>query len=314
MTVVLLILKIIGIILLVILGLLLVLLLNLLLNPVRYRVFFQYQEELILRVKASWLFHILTVLGTQTDEGFVVTLKIFGIPKTLYGGQDAEEEMEAGIEAEVEKDTATEDDHKEESTEPEKDALQKEEKNESEKNALKKEQPQEEPGKSSDKKQKQNNPDRKTDTNRKEQEEIWQEEPAEEKQNGKKQSIFCRIKEKLTNIRELIEKEENKASMRGILKEVQYILRHYGPRKTKGALEFSLGDPALTGQVLGLISLVPAIYRYDFQVYPDFVEEKLYVRGEITLRGRVRMVHLARSGFHLFRDKNIRKMIKSIRK
>ena len=86
MTVVLWILKIIGIILLCLLGLLFVLLTVVLFVPVRYRIQGEVKEkETQIHIRASWLCHAMSFLGDYVDGTFDYILKIFGVRKEFGG-------------------------------------------------------------------------------------------------------------------------------------------------------------------------------------------------------------------------------------
>ena len=92
------------------------------------------------------------------------------------------------------------------------------------------------------------------------------------------------------------------------------LLRHFGPRKLKADLTFATGDPARTGQLLGVICIFPVIYRNEVSIVPDFETDDFYIRGTLSVKGRIRLIHALGSGIRIWRDKNIRKIIRKIRK
>jgi hypothetical protein len=119
-------------------------------------------------------------------------------------------------------------------------------------------------------------------------------------------------RQKLQSIhRELID-EGNHRALAHVLSEAAYLLRHFGPRKVKGEVSFSLGDPANTGYATAALSLCPFAYN-GCGIYPDFESEKMYVTGELDVRGHVRLVHALHSGLGLLLDKDIRKFIHKVR-
>ena len=71
-------LKIIGIVLLSLLGLLLVLLLIVLFVPVRYRIKGYYKEEFVCHLKATWLLHLVS-LTLDFDKEVLTSFRIFGM-------------------------------------------------------------------------------------------------------------------------------------------------------------------------------------------------------------------------------------------
>ncbi|NBH12794.1 hypothetical protein D3Z36_00985 [Lachnospiraceae bacterium] len=120
-------------------------------------------------------------------------------------------------------------------------------------------------------------------------------------------------KEKFQNIKKLISEETNKKAILHLLQELKFLTRHYAPRKASGELDFAIGDPGRTGQVLGLFSFVPFWSRYRIHVIPDFQADSFYVRGRLQIKGRIRAWHVLWSAFRLIKDKNIRALTTSFR-
>lgn len=117
---------------------------------------------------------------------------------------------------------------------------------------------------------------------------------------------------KIAEIKAAVTDETNRTAVRGIVRELRFLLSHFRVRKIDADLSFSLGDPAATGQALGLISVLPVVYRYHFRIYPDFDSEEMYLLGEFDIRGKARMIHLLRSAIRLYRQKEFRIFIKRI--
>ena len=130
---------------------------------------------------------------------------------------------------------------------------------------------------------------------------------------GEGQQKVSAIKARIHNIKTLIFEETNQKAFRHILQEMKCLLHHFAPRKASGEMEFGMGDPAQTGEVLGIISFLPFWAKYQVAVTPDFMAESMYVRGELSGRGYIRICHLLPSGIRLFKDKNIHRLIAAIR-
>lgn len=122
------------------------------------------------------------------------------------------------------------------------------------------------------------------------------------------------LKEQIANIKKLLSEETNKSALRHLLEELKYLLRHYLPRKASGNLNFGMEDPARTGQLLGLLSVLPFWTRYKIRIEPDFAAESFYIRGTLRMKGHIRAWHMLVSGFRLIKDKNIRTLITKMRK
>ncbi len=120
------------------------------------------------------------------------------------------------------------------------------------------------------------------------------------------------LTERAAGIKAAVADETNRTAVFGILGELKFLLSHFRFRKVHTELTFSLGDPAATGQALGFISVMPFVYRYRCGIYPDFLSEELYLRGEFDIRGRARMIHVLRSLIRLYRQKEFRIFIRRI--
>jgi hypothetical protein len=312
MAVFLIILKIIGIILLAILGLILALLLFLLFVPVRYRVMGVLKEEgRTVSARVHWLLHIISGCYEYKDGEHTFCLRIFGIRfnplKAVAEENDAETESK-------ESDAAAE-----KISQKESDAAEEAAKKEAE--GITEEVSQKESGSTSEKadKPQENQPI-----------EIEEESKAspiakavQKVQNfftGIREkcrhigSILCHLPEKIKNIYGILTDEANKNTLAFIWKELLYLFKHFKFRKIHAALDFSMGDPALTGQVLGAIAVLPVIYRQDIHICPDFAADEGYVRGDFWINGRIRMVHLLCSVVRLLKEKDVRTAIAHFRK
>lgn len=127
------------------------------------------------------------------------------------------------------------------------------------------------------------------------------------------------IKNKITKVKDQIDRyldfirlSTTKASLSHIRKEVKYLLLHYGPRVIEGKVYFGFEDPALTGQVLGILSVVNVLLGGHLEAEADF--EKAVLQGSLRIKGHIRSVHILKTGVSLILDKNIRKTIKEVKK
>ncbi len=302
MSIVLLILKIIGIVLLAVLGLLLLAVACLLFVPVRYRIRGEAGVNINVRIRVSWLLHILSFRADFDGKDFKKKLKVLGIP--LRGKK--RKPKRAG--------------KKRKAKEPEQNTLLPEENRVAEASVTK--------GIS--------------DITKKE--EIKESAEIEEASHvrRKKKHCFVKLRSFFQKIRQLpgmirskwetlkgkikgwkktlngllseVKKEENREALKAIWNEVRFILRHSSPRRIRAEASFSLGDPANTGQALGLISILPLVYRYQINLCPDFEAERIYFEGTFDIKGAVYGIHALILLIHLFTDKNIRGLIETYHK
>lgn len=309
MTVVLWILKIIGIALLCLLGLLLLLIAVILFVPVRYRIQGELKEkETQIHIRAVWLLHLVSFLGDYAEGAFDYKLKIFGISKKM---QDSEEEpSEPEDVAKKKKDSRKQrEDSKETDEISQERAAVQSLSIEAEPVA---ETPPDEEGRAG-KKRSETKPEKKAKKRtgrgkiaariqkiRESWKKIW--------------DFIVHLPQKFDKIKEVVTDAGNKNALALIWRELRYLLRHFKFRKIHTDLEFAAGDPALTGQILGGISVLPAVYRYDVHIYPDFMADSFYVRGTFDIRGRIRLVHLLRSVIRLLKEKDVRKVLSQFQK
>ncbi len=117
-------------------------------------------------------------------------------------------------------------------------------------------------------------------------------------------------KQKVSDIKALITDETNKKAVSLLWKELKYLLHHFRFRRIDTDLTFGTDDPAMTGQILGVLCLFPVLYQYNFHLYPDFEAEKLYVTGSFKIAGKVRMIHVLAALIRLIKEKEVRAVIK----
>ena len=98
--------------------------------------------------------------------------------------------------------------------------------------------------------------------------------------------------------------ERTKAAVSLVWKQAGVLLGQALPRKIRGRLHFGTEDPALTGQILGAIGIFYPLFMDNVKVEPDF--EKPALEGELSLKGRLRIVTVLGIAWRLYRDKNVR--------
>lgn len=295
MSIVFLILKIIGILLLVLLCLILLILFH----PIFYQVKGETEENRSVQGYFWWLFQILRLEFRWEEQEVKLRLRIFGFFKEMgeeeaeedflkseteeYEEEAVEEEQERPVEGAVAEETAYQI-RRFDTGEQEKDRFQK---------ADKKEQDDLSRGfaakKASDSRKKKKE---KAKTGRKE----------------KKRETEGGILNRLKGIRQEIKDERNHKAAAHLWRELCYLLAHLKPRYVKAEIAFSAGDPALTGEVTGVLSLFPVIYRYDVHIYPDFLAEKFYIKGSLKMKGHIAVFHFLMILIRLFLDKNIKRL------
>ena len=116
----------------------------------------------------------------------------------------------------------------------------------------------------------------------------------------------------VTKLKEIVTDTKNQYAVRRLWEELLYLLKHFGFRKIHTELTFALADPALTGQVLGILCMMPFLYQYDFHIFPDFESESYYIRGSYDVKGRIQLIFLLVTAIRLLADKEIRSFLKKL--
>ena len=123
---------------------------------------------------------------------------------------------------------------------------------------------------------------------------------------------FRKIRRSLQNAKSFAERihklftdELNQYAVKKIWAQCLYLLGHFRFRKMYTDLTFSLSNPAWTGQALGIFSMIPLFYQYEVHLYPDFESDKLYVQGNFEIKGRIRLVHLVVVTIRLLLDQKV---------
>lgn len=82
------------------------------------------------------------------------------------------------------------------------------------------------------------------------------------------------------------------------------LLQHIAPRKYKVDLHFGTGDPAATGQILGVIGMIYPLTKGQLRITPEFQEKIL--EGRFDLKGRIFLCKLLAIAWRILWDKNVR--------
>ena len=129
-------------------------------------------------------------------------------------------------------------------------------------------------------------------------------------QDSKSQATSFR--QKIQALRKELADIQNHNALKHLWREICYILRNYKPKKLQADLAFSCADPALTGEIVGVLSWLPLIYRYPCQIFPDFSSTKFYLEGSVQAKGKVTVCFFVRSTLRLFRDKDFMRLVRKI--
>lgn len=314
------ILKIIGIILLVLLGVILAVFLLVLFVPVRYRLDahrdLQEEAPVVANIKATWLLRLISVLFSYPDASYV-NVKVLGI--TIYRSDREKEPKEPKSKKAKQKDSENVQVTAQTSAET---SLKPEENKDNQDDQEKTELLQTE----SDQKSKQDKNDKETagstDASGEEKEEdptlkhffdaLW------DKIKNIKYTIaqiYDKIKDIVKNIKyylKVIQSDTFKSAFGLCSGQLFSLLKSIRPRKVKGKLLIGTGDPASTGQVLSVYGMLYPFLGNNISVIPDF--EQQIIEGELLIKGRITVFKAVKMAFIIFFNKDVRRVLKLLKR
>lgn len=131
---------------------------------------------------------------------------------------------------------------------------------------------------------------------------------------NKLQQIVAKIKEfwkKLRHLKEslsrFLEWWRQEATLLAFVhckEELWRFLKQIRPRSYNVDLRFGTGDPASTGQIVGILGALYPVTKGRLQVTPEF-QEKVF-QGVFACKGRIQVYKLLAIAWRVYRDKNVR--------
>lgn len=312
------ILKWIGIVLLTVLSLVILILLSVLFIPIRYKVKGQYEDEPDAAVTVSWFFHLIH-FKIRFRKKLVWQVRIFGI---LFMGSEKRKKIRK---PKSQKDRSDAEVHKKDMQSTEQS---------------------EEPGFQAETELSKCaeilEPPNQPQTQKQPQIPMTSESDAEVTQPRKHRiknffffirKIWSKIIHAMRNIRYTMKKicdkikqvhdhiayyhgvitgEEGQAVIRLIKTELGKLLLHIAPEKCRINVSFGFDDPATTGQIMAILGMIYPIWSYDISIHPDF--ENTLIKGNVYIRGRIRLFTLIRIAWKVYFNKNLKKVLVLLRK
>ena len=120
------------------------------------------------------------------------------------------------------------------------------------------------------------------------------------------------ICDKINQIKEFLESERFSRLKALFFQEGKRTICHIRPRKIKGHIKIGTGDPYRTGQLLAVAGIFFPVYGEHITIEPYF-EQKI-LEGNMSVKGRIYGSFFVRLAWRLFRDSDIRFMIKKIKR
>lgn len=115
------------------------------------------------------------------------------------------------------------------------------------------------------------------------------------------------IKDIFKQIRIFFTEDTYKGVLKFVLKHFWQMIKAVLPRKVRLRLEFGTNDPAVTGYILGFLSIFYALTGNSMVIKPDFDNQIL--KGDFNIKGKVFMFILAYHGLRIVLDKRVKKIV-----
>lgn len=305
-SILLIILKIIGITLLVIFGLFLLLLLIVLFVPVRYRFKGNYDDSFHCKGKITCLLHFVSI-KIEVEKEVVTSIRILGIPLSVFLKKKKEDVSQAESERSVKKEqtqvkTVEQIEEKQQETVIEETVLD--------------------------------------DTVESAEETQTKKISFVQKIANKILNIYNSIKQKIQDIIEkiknviakikdfirnikgkkkqlkrylkILQSDTTKAAFALCKNKIFKMLKHIFPRKLHADITFGFEDPATTGYTLAVYGMLPAFVGRNIILHPDF--DKQIFQGNFKVKGAIRAWTLLYQVLCILMDKNCRKLYHIVKK
>ena len=121
-------------------------------------------------------------------------------------------------------------------------------------------------------------------------------------------SAFGNAKKTIRKVKCLLTNESYKSAFTKLKTSVWQLLKILMPYRLKLNLEYSTGSPDTTAQLLGILTMFPIGYQNRWNVHPDFTADNAYAEAEFDVKGRILGFSLLKLILGLVLDKDCRKL------
>ncbi|MCD7746194.1 MAG: DUF2953 domain-containing protein [Lachnospiraceae bacterium] len=118
--------------------------------------------------------------------------------------------------------------------------------------------------------------------------------------------------EKASKLYRKLQKYEAAEVLKECRDQIQVLFTHFRVRKGTGFLRFGTGDPALTGELTGVLYLLMPVGCGEISIEPQFTERMLELN--LSVRGHIRLIHLVRTIWWGVRNQRLRRLIRAFRR
>lgn len=121
-------------------------------------------------------------------------------------------------------------------------------------------------------------------------------------------SAFGNVKKTIRKVKCLLTNESHKSAFTKLKTSVWQLLKILMPYRLKLNLDYSTGSPDTTAQLLGILTMFPIGYQNRWNVHPDFTADNAYAEAEFDVKGRILGFSLLKLILGLVLDKDCRKL------
>lgn len=121
-------------------------------------------------------------------------------------------------------------------------------------------------------------------------------------------SAFGNAKKTIRKVNCLLTNESHKSAFTKLKTSVWQLLKILMPYRLKLNLDYSTGSPDTTAQLLGILTMFPIGYQNRWNVHPDFTADNAYAEAEFDVKGRILGFSLLKLILGLVLDKDCRKL------
>lgn len=121
-------------------------------------------------------------------------------------------------------------------------------------------------------------------------------------------SALGNVKKTIRKVKCLLTNESYKSAFTKLKTSVWQLLKILMPYRLKLNLEYSTGSPDTTAQLLGILTMFPIGYQNRWNVHPDFTADNAYAEAEFDVKGRILGFSLLKLILGLVLDKDCRKL------
>lgn len=291
------ILKILGLFLLAMLGILLLLIVLVLFVPVQYRITLHRKESeeapVTAKLSVTWLLHVVSAVFFYPEEAYIKVKLLF---ITVFRSDQPPKEKEKKQKEKIQKEEAQKEKTQKKSQEPETQPM-------AEKTSA-------------------SLPEEKKEADRR-----------KEKDEPGKKDFFRKLLSILKNIKYTIIKICDK--IKHIVNNIRYyidilksdtfrmawsvcspqvfgLLKSILPKKFVGNIKMGTGDPASTGQVMAAYGILYPLLGNHIEIIPDF--EQQIVEGDLLVKGKITLFRLVKTAWIVYFNKDLRHLIKLLKR